>query len=76
MKNVVNPAPFVEYRQLIEKLSSVEALFKDIENLPSATAEAGTRVPVSARAPFCVLRSLAAWPYIRPFLATLHPASL
>lgn len=47
MRNVVNQAPFVEYPQLIEMLSSVEALFNDIENMPPATVEMGARVPVS-----------------------------
>lgn len=46
MKNVANKAPFVQYPKLVEMLSSVEALFKDIENVPSAIAEACTRVPV------------------------------
>lgn len=47
MKNVVNQAPFVLYPKVIKMLSAVEALFKNIESLPSASAEAGTRVPVS-----------------------------
>lgn len=46
MKNVVNNAPFVQYPKVIKMLSAVEALFKNIESLPSASAEAGTRVPV------------------------------
>lgn len=46
MKNVANKAPFVQYPKLVEMLSSVEALFKDIENVPSAIAEPCTRVPV------------------------------
>lgn len=46
MKNVANQEPFVEYPKLIEMLAAVEALFKRIENLPSASAEPGTRVPV------------------------------
>ncbi|CAM9605057.1 unnamed protein product [Ectocarpus sp. 12 AP-2014] len=46
MKNVVNNAPFVQYPKVIKMLSAVEALFKNIESLPSASAEAGTRVPL------------------------------
>ncbi|CAN0088231.1 unnamed protein product [Scytosiphon promiscuus] len=46
MKNVVNNAPFVQYPKVIKMLSAVEALFKNIENLPSASAEVGTRVPL------------------------------
>lgn len=54
MKNVTNQEPFVEYPKLIEMLASVEKLFKDIESLPSASAEPGTRVPVrSFAARFC-----------------------
>lgn len=37
----------MQYPKVIEMLSAVEALFKDIESLPSASAEAGTRIPVS-----------------------------
>lgn len=47
MRNVANHEPFVEHPKLIEMLSCMEQLFKDIENLPSARAEPGTRVPVS-----------------------------
>ncbi|CAN0368271.1 unnamed protein product, partial [Ectocarpus sp. 8 AP-2014] len=46
MKNVVKNAPFVLYPKVIKMLSAVEALFKNIESLPSASAEAGTRVPL------------------------------
>ena len=48
MKNVVNQAPFVQYPRVIKMLSAVEELFKNIESLPSASAEVGTRVPVRA----------------------------
>ncbi|CAM9998413.1 unnamed protein product [Pylaiella littoralis] len=46
MKNVVNQAPFVQYPKVIKMLSAVEILFKNIESLPSASAEAGARVPL------------------------------
>lgn len=46
MRNVANHEPFVEHPKLIEMLSCMEQLFKDIENLPSARAEPGTRVPL------------------------------
>lgn len=43
----MNHAPFVHYPKVNKMLSSVEALFKDIESLPSTSSETGARVPVS-----------------------------
>eukprot|EP00903_Cladosiphon_okamuranus_P006457 g6317.t1 len=46
MKNVVGHAPFVQYPKVVKMLADVEALFENIEKLPSASAGAGTRVPL------------------------------